>query len=141
MKFWYVWSESAECRALRGVFGDHDVAVAHAAQLSAEYPDDFLAVVEGVVLSDLPVSVRRVRYAAHIYTNGREDTELGYGRGPTYRTWSSELMPLDTSRVGPWSSGSPDRFIEVVGSDETLVAAEYARLLAEVRQGVAKAEQ
>jgi hypothetical protein len=142
---WYVWTESGAyeqfSRDLRGTFASKALAEAHAAQLRNQGGYDAVEVVEDVVLDGVPVSVPYVRYAAHIWPDGTEDTGLGYHRESAFASWSNELRPLDNSRVGPWSrKDQPDKYIEVIGSDEALVAAEYERLLAEVRSALAHQE-
>lgn len=138
---WCVWTESGEYeqfrRELRGIFASEAVAEAHAAQLRGA----FYSVVEVVMdaaLDAVPTSVPYVRYAAHIWPDGTEDRDLGYHRGPAFRTWSNELRPLDSARCDPWSA--TDMFIEVIGSDEALVAAEYERLLVALRSPAALGE-
>lgn len=134
---WCVWTESGEydqySRDLRGTFASEALAEAHAAQLRGRLYH-VVEVVEDAVLDAVPVSVPYVRYAAHIWPDGTEDHDLGYHHGSTWATWSNELLPLDSSRCVPWStSARADMFIEVTGSDEALVAAEYDRLLAALR--------
>lgn len=141
MSVWCVWTESGEyeqhSRDLRGVFASQEVAAVHADHLRAGDDYDVVEVLEEPILDEPPSSVPYVRYAAHIQPDGTEDTGLGYYRGSSYDTWSNELKPLDSSRVDPWSHADrPDRYIEVIGSDETLVAAKYERLLTELRRGL-----
>ena len=143
MKVWYVWAESGEyeqfSRDLRGTFASKKLAEAHAAQLrepATRY--DVVEVVQDVVLDEVPVSVPYVCYTAHIRPDGTEDKALGYRRGSEFSTWSNELLPLDYSRVDPWShKDRADQYIEVIGSDEILVAAEYERLLASISRDAA----
>lgn len=141
MNVWCVWTESGEysnfSRDLRGIFVSHGLADAHAAQLRGQHYD-VVEVVEVEILGALPVSVPRVRYAAHIWPDGTEDHGLGYDRGPQYSTWSNEIRPLEESRCVLWDSRAPDQFIEVTGSDEALVEAEYDRLLADLRTKMAR---
>lgn len=135
---WYVWTESGEysqfSRDLRGTFASESLAEAHASQLRVQARYDVVEVAADAVLTEVPVNVPCVRYAAHIWPDGSEDKGPGYHRGSEYSTWSNELRPLEPSRVVSWSGrDSPDMYIEVIGSDETLVAAEYERLLAKLR--------
>ena len=140
MTVWLVWTEWGEyeqfSRDLRGAFVSQQLADQHAAQLRAEGQYDDVEVVEINILNDLPVSVPHVRYAAHILPDGTEDAGRGFHRGSEYSTWSHELRPLESSRVGPWGHpDDPNQYIEVIGSDETLVSAEYNRLLDDLRKG------
>jgi len=137
---WCVWTEWGEysqfSRDLRGIFASQLLAEAHAAQLrGGSY--DVVEVVEDEVLGVVPISVPYVRYAAHIRPDGTEDTHLGYHRGSAYSTWSNEIGPVESSRVGPWGSKEdPNQYIEVIGSDEALVSAEYDRLLVDLRSQI-----
>lgn len=140
MKVWCVWSESGEyeqfSRDLCGIFATRELAESHADQLRRQDgPDGVVEVVEDEVLSDLPVAVPYVRYAAHIWPDGTEDKGPGYHRRAEFQTWSNVLQPLDQARTDHWNRQQKpkDLYIEVIGSDEALVAAEYDRRLADVR--------
>lgn len=135
---WCVWTEWGEyeqfSRDLEGLFASEALAKAHAAQLRDSGHYDTVEVFADMVLDQIPVSVPYVRYAAHILPDGSEDGVTGYHRGSEFSTWSNALRPLESSRVSPWSRPDlPDMYIEVIGSDEPLVAAEYERLLVELR--------
>lgn len=138
VKVWCVWTESGEYeqfgRDLRGVFATQALAEAHATQLRAASHYDVVEVVGDSVLDEVPISVPHVRYTAHICPDGTEDHGLGFYRESGFSTWSNELRPLDSSRVALWSNKGADQYIEVIGSDEVLVAAEYDRLLVELRE-------
>ena len=139
MKAWCVWTEWGAyedfSRDLRGIFATSELAELHANQLRAGKQYDEVAVVESDVLTEIPVSVPYVRYTAHIRPDGTEDKGLGYNRGSSFSTWSNELRPLNSSDLRSWYSwpDAEDLYIEVIGSDEALVAAEYDRLLQKAR--------
>ena len=135
MSVWCVWTEDGDyeqhSRDLRGIFASRDLAEAHAQQLRDADAPDVTEVIEDEILTELPVRVPFIRYAAHVLPDGTEDFGLGYQRGRMFDTWSNEIRPLNKSRVEPWRTRDvADLYIEVIGSDEAVVAAEYARLLA-----------
>jgi|ERR1035437_1022012 hypothetical protein len=135
---WCVWTEWGEyesfSRDLRGIFQTPELAEAHAAQLRIDTTYDLVEVVENEILDALPQRVPHIEWSAHINPDGSEDKGLGYDRGARYHTFSNELRPLHSSRVDEWSRQTHDLFIEVIGSDKDLVAAEYGRRLIEVRE-------
>ena len=144
MKVWCVWGTSGSyedyTHDLLGIFGTEALAEAHSVQVRPEW--EKVDVVEDTVLDALPVRVPYVMFQAHIRADGTEDMGLGYWHeAEDARAWSHELKPLDSSRIDKWTSAfdpRPDLVIEAIGSDETLVAAEYARLLDEARQRLRK---
>lgn len=141
MKVWCVWTEDGEYETythdLRGIFATRELAESHAAQLRADRHDS-VEVVEEAVLDAVPTRVTRFVYAAHITADGTEDKGQGYSGGVgTSEWWSNELRPMDSSSIKKWTSvhdPRPDLVIRAEGSDRALVAAEYARLLAEARR-------
>jgi hypothetical protein len=142
---WSVWTEDGEyeqwSRDLRGVFATAELAEAHAAQLRESREYDVCEVLEESVLQEIPSRVPFIEWSAHITPDGAEDRGLGFDRGEKFKTWSNEIEPA-TGRVEPWNARQQPghMYIEVVGSDPEAVAAEYARLLTEVRAGSAASD-
>lgn len=143
-KVWVVWSEFGEyeqrSEQTHGVFVTRELAEAHAEQFRAEREDWDVRVIEEEVLTKVPTNVPYIRWAAHIQPDGEESRGLGWERRSVLRTFSNEIAPA-TGRLGKWSGDrAPDLHIEVIGSDEEAVAAEYARLLAEARHQLGEAK-
>lgn len=137
---WLVWTEQGEyedyTRDLRGVFAEREAAEEHRRQLDAagEHVDE---IEERTVLTTAPEPVDHHRLAAHILPDGTEDFGSRGERHSSYRSWSNETKPLDSSRIAPWNTPGGDLFVEVEGSDLDAVAGEYERLLQQARDQLA----
>lgn len=141
---WCVWTEWGEyeqfSRDMRGCFSTAELAERHAGQLRGERDYSEVEVICEPVLTGVPTNVPHIRWSVHIRSDGTEDRGLGYHRDVDFWTWSNEIEPVLTARLGLWSGPHKpnDLFIEVIGCDKQAVAAEYKRLLAQAREQLGK---
>ena len=133
---WAVWSECGEYdqyqRTLEGLFEDRALAegfrqrVAGAEEKCERIP----------ILTEAPCQVTLYTWAAHVWPDGLEDTDLGFQRS-SRQVWQHQHPPVE-EYFSKWHGvhrPNRDLYIKVTGWDLEAVESRYAALLAEAGVG------